>query len=114
MFSIRMKLNDVIGKDEQVILENIRRCKQFAGKGFRVIFWHENLSENDCKEFVRRNEKLLFNINSQITKMNEPCWFLIGGRGTGVNCRFSFGGGILQGLVEYIKIVSHLKEVEKK
>ena len=38
MYSIRMKLNDVIGKDEQVILENIRRCKQFAGKQFKVIF----------------------------------------------------------------------------
>ena len=32
-----MKLNDVIGKDEQVILENIRRCKQFSGIKFRVI-----------------------------------------------------------------------------
>ena len=35
MFSLRMKLNDVIGKDEQVILENIRRCKQFSGKTFK-------------------------------------------------------------------------------
>ena len=34
MYSLRMKLNDVIGKDEQVILENIRRCKQFVGRGF--------------------------------------------------------------------------------
>ena len=55
MYSLRLKLNDVIGKDEQVILENIRRCKQFVGKQFRVIFWNDGLSEKDCKDFVKRN-----------------------------------------------------------
>ena len=38
MYSLRIKLNDLIGKDEQIILENIRRCKQFSGKEFRIIF----------------------------------------------------------------------------
>ena len=46
MYSLRIKLNDVIGKDEQVILENIRRCKQFAGKEFRIIFRNDKLSES--------------------------------------------------------------------
>ena len=59
MFSLRMKLNDVIGKDEQVILENIRRCKQFSGKTFKVIFRNDELSEKKCKEFVKRNEKMI-------------------------------------------------------
>ena len=80
MFSIRMKLDDVIVKDDQVILENIRRCKKFAGKEFRVIFWNDGLSSKECEEFVKRNEKMLFEIRTQITSINSPfdnCWFLI-------------------------------------
>ena len=37
-FSLRMKLDDIVGKDEEVILENIRRCKLFVGKTIKVIF----------------------------------------------------------------------------
>ena len=64
-FSLRMKLDDVIkdGDTEKMILENIRRCSKVAGKVFRVILWHENLSEKDCEEFVKRNEHLLFEVN---------------------------------------------------
>ena len=61
-FSLRMKLDDVV-KDrdtEKMILENIRRCSKVVGKVFRVIFWHENLSDKDCKKFIERNEHLLF------------------------------------------------------
>ena len=75
-----MKLDNVIGKDEQVILENIRRCKQFAGKEFRVIFRNEGLSSDKCEKFVERNKKMLFEIRTQITSINSPfdkCWFLI-------------------------------------
>ena len=43
MYSLRMKLNDVIGDNEQVILENIRRCKQFSGHGFKVVFRNDGL-----------------------------------------------------------------------
>ena len=68
MNSLRMKLNDVIGDNEQVILENIRRCKQFSGHGFKVIFRNDGLSSKKCEEFVKRNEKMLFEINTQITK----------------------------------------------
>ena len=66
MYSLRMKLNDVIGKDEQVILENIRRCKQFAGKEFKVIFRNEGLSSKECEKFVKRNEKMLLIQKSQV------------------------------------------------
>ena len=55
MYSLRMKLNDVIGKDEQIILENIRRCKQFSGHGFKVIFRNDGLSKKKCKDFFKRN-----------------------------------------------------------
>ena len=113
MYSLRMKLNDVIGKDEKVILENIRRCKQFAGKGFRVIFRNEGLSEKECKDFVERNEKMLFEIKTQITSINssfDNCWFLIDSDNSD-KCkrRYGYKGDILLGIAEYIKMVKHFK-----
>ena len=65
---------------EQIILENIRRCNKIVGKFFKVIFWHVNLTEQECKDFVKRNEKLLFEVNTKITKKFEPSWFLINTR----------------------------------
>ena len=113
MYSLRMKLNDVIGKDEQVILENVRRCKQFAGKEFRVIFRNDGLSEKKCKDFVKRNEKMLFEIRTQITSINSPfdnCWFLIDPNGEDKSKRrYGFKGDILKGIAEYIKMVKLLK-----
>ena len=113
MFSIRMKLNDVIGKDEQVILENIRRCKLFAGKTFKVIFRNDGLSSKECEEFVKRNEKMLFEIRTQITSINSPfdhCWFLINTDNKDkCKSRYKFKGNILRGIAEYIKMVKHLK-----
>ena len=113
MFSIRMKLNNVIGKDEQVILENIRRCKQFAGKGFRVIFRNDGLLEKECKQFVKRNEKMLFEINTQITSRNssfDSCWFLIDSDDED-KCkkRYGYKGDILQGIAQYVKMVKHFQ-----
>ena len=113
MYSLRMKLNDVIGKDEQVILENIRRCKQFSGKEFKVIFRNDSLSKKECEEFVKRNEKMLFEINTQITSINSPldnCWFLIDSDDND-KCkrRYSYKGNVLTGITEYIKMVKHFK-----
>ena len=113
MFSLRMKLNDVIGEEEQIILENIRRCKQFSGKTFKVIFRNEGLSEKECKKFVKRNEKMLFEIRTQITSINSPfdnCWFLIDSDNSD-KCkrRYSYKGDILLGIAEYIKMVKHFK-----
>ena len=91
-YSIRMKLNNIIGKDETIILENIRRCKLFVGHTFKVILRNDGLSEEECENFVKRNEKLLFEIRTQITSKNSPfdsCWFLIDSDGTD-NCRSRF------------------------
>ena len=118
MYSLRMKLNNVIGKDEQVILENIRRCKQFAGKEFRVIFRNDGLSSKKCEDFVKRNEKMLFEIRTQITSINSPfdnCWFLIDTDNSD-DCkkRYSYKGDILNGIAEYIKIVKLIKRKENE
>tara|TARA_R110002020_G_scaffold262099_1_gene476411 strand:+ start:226 stop:585 length:360 start_codon:yes stop_codon:yes gene_type:complete len=115
MFSLRMKLNDVVGKNEQIILENIRRCKQFAGKEFKIIFRNDGLSSKKCKEFVERNEKMLFETNTQITSTNSPfdrCWFLIDEDDSDkCNRRYCCKGDVLKGISEYIKMVKHFKKV---
>jgi hypothetical protein len=113
-----MKLNDVIGEDEQVILENIRRCKQFSGHGFRVIFRNDGLSSKKCEEFVKRNQKMLFEIKTQITSINSPfdtCWFLIDLDESDLcQKRYSFKGSILMGITEYIKVVKLIKRKENE
>ena len=109
-YSIRMNLEDVIkDKDtEQVILENIRRCSKLVGKLFKVVFWHVNLTEQECKDFVKRNEHLLFEVNTKITKVQEDVWFSIDSKkGSG---RYTFDGDILQGISQYLKIINHIKK----
>ena len=110
-YSIRMKLNDVI-KDmdiEQTILENIRRCSKIVGKSFQVVFWHVNLTEQNCKDFVKRNEHLLFEVNTKITKRFENVWFLIESENEKSNGRYRYDGDILKGIVQYLEIINHMK-----
>ena len=111
-YSIRMNLEDVIkDKDtEQLILENIRRCSNIVGKWFKVVFWHVNLTEQECKDFVNRNEHLLFKVNTKITKRFENTWFLINSRNEKSSGRYRYEGDIIRGIVEYIKIINHIKK----
>ena len=109
-YSIGMKLNDVIkDKDtEQVVLENIRRCSKLVGREFKVVFWHVNLTKQECKDFVKRNEHLLFEVNTKITKIQEDVWFSIDSKkGSG---RYIFDGELLDGISQYLKIVNHIKK----
>ena len=115
-YSIRMKLNDVI-KDrdtEQVTLENIRRCSKIVGKLFQIIFWHENLTEQNCKDFVKRNEHLLFEVNTKITKRFESAWFVIDSKNERSRGRYRYEGDILRGIVQYIEIINHMKKRDDK
>ena len=114
-YSLRMKLNNVIkDKDtEQVILENIRRCNNIVGELFRIVFWHENLTEEDCKDFVKRNEKLLFEVNTKITKQFENVWYLIDSENEKSHGRYRFDGNILEGIVQYLEIIKHMKKRDK-
>ena len=113
-YSIGMKLNDVIkDKDiEQVVLENIRRCSNIVGKMFKVVFWHVNLTEQNCKDFVKRNEHLLFEVNTKITKIQEDVWFSIDSEKS--SGRYTFDGNILQGISEYLSIIKHIHKRDGK
>ena len=115
-YSMRMKLNDVIKNIEleQTILENVRRCSYVVGKHFQVIFWHENLTENQCRDFVKRNEKLLFEINTKITKNFNSAWFIINSRNEKSKGRYKYEGDILEGIVKYLEITNHIKKRDSK
>ena len=93
---------------EKMILENIRRCSKVVGKVFRVIFWHENLSDKDCKKFIERNEHLLFEVNTTITRQFKPVWFLINSKNEKCSWRYMHNGSIIEGIVEYLKLATYL------
>ena len=68
IYSMRVPLEKIINtEDEQLILENIRRCARVVGlKVFRISLWHKSVSQKDIKAFIKRNEHLLFEINTRI------------------------------------------------
>tara|TARA_Y100001963_G_scaffold121626_1_gene170361 strand:+ start:267 stop:629 length:363 start_codon:yes stop_codon:yes gene_type:complete len=111
-YSLRMNLEDVIkDKDtEQVILENIRRCSKIVGREFKIILWHENLTKKQCEDFVKRNGKLLFEVNTQITKTFGHTWYLIKSKNEKSSGRYSFDGNILEGIAGYLEIINHIKK----
>ena len=114
-YSLRIKLNDVIKdrEQEQVILENVKRCSNLVGALFQVVFWHENLTEEDCEEFVKRNEHLLFEVNTKITKEYTDVWFLIDSENEKSTWRYMHKGDILEVISEYIRIINHMKKRDK-
>ena len=81
-YSIGIKLDDVLVNKiiEKLVVNKLSNCKELSGRMFKVIFWHENLTEQNCKDFVKRNEHLLFEVHTQITKRIVPVWFLIGSK----------------------------------
>ena len=120
-YSLEMKLDDVV-KDsglELTILENIRRCSKIVGKTFKVIFWHENLTEKDCRDFIERNEHLLFEVHTQLSKVPIDTWFIIYDYldRSKINCRTRYrveDTDILSGISRYLKVINHLKNKEKE
>jgi len=115
-FSLRMKLEDVIfDKDKElVILENIRRCRKIVGHQFKIIFWHNSLGEDIIKEFIHRNEKLLFEVTTKITKEHDYGWFVIDtNKEDKSRHRYTFYGDILSGIVQYLEIIKVMHKREK-
>ena len=119
-YSLEMKLDDVVkdGGTELTILENIRRCSKIVGKTFKVIFWNEKLSEKDCKDFIERNEHLLFEVHTQLSKQPIDTWFIIYDYldKDKINCRTRYrveDTDILSGISRYLKVINHLKSKEK-
>jgi hypothetical protein len=114
-YSLRMKLDDVILNEdfEQKVLENIRYCRNLVGKQFRVIFWNKTLTDKQCEEFVKRNEHLLFEVHTKITKRFNMTWYLIQSDGEKSRWRYKSEGDILDGIASYIKLVKHINKGNK-
>ena len=115
-FNLRMSLDNVISGDEEKILENIKYCSRLVGKSFRVVFWNSDVSETDIKEFIKRNEEILFDLNTKITKKSFPehAWFLINSNGDKCKAHYTFSGSVINGIASYIKIIKHIKKIENE
>ena len=114
-YSLRMKLDTIIINEdfEQKVLENIRYCRKLVGKHFRVIFWNENLTDKQCEDFVKRNEHLLFEIHTKITKGFNTTWYLIESNGEKSKWRYMHEGNITTGIVEYLNMVTYMNKRDK-
>ena len=90
--SLGIVLDDVV-KDvdfEKQVLENVRFCRKSLGKLFKVVFLNKNLSEDDVKNFFKRNQSILFEVNTKITKHEYVVWFIIGDFGDNIKYRYNY------------------------
>ena len=112
IFSVGIRLDNIVKSTEieQNILRKLAECKKISGKMFKVIFWHENLTEKQCKDFIKRNQKILFDFNSEITKDPKNLWFWINSGKNNFIHRYKYEGDIIDGLNVYLKIVNHMKK----
>jgi len=110
--SLRIKLDDIIvdRNFEIQVLENIRYCRKIVGQRFRVVFWNKSLSQKDCEDFVKRNENLLFEVHTKITKIFSYTWFLITiDEDDESKSRYTYKGNeVLNGISEYLKLAKFL------
>ena len=115
-YSLRIKLNNVIWdiEYEQQVIENLRYCKNLNKNKFEIIFWYDDLSKKEIKDFVKRNKEILSDISVNITESHKTdAWFVINSDGEKNFWRYKYDGGILDGIVEYIKIIKHIKERDR-
>mgnify|MGYP003155082233 CR=1 FL=1 len=117
--SIGLTLDDVVSnlEYEQLVFQNLKRCYRFASKQFRVVFWNDKLTETEIKNFVKRNQDILFEFSTQITsKKNrnkfDSIWFIIEDGECKINHRYQWKGDILSGLAEFTKIIRFLNKKE--
>ena len=111
MYSIRIELDKVIENKEytQLVFENLKHCKRTVGLRFKVILWHNNLDKKIIKDFTIDNKEILFDLNAQITAKNTKSWFLVKSSKEEISdARYRYEGNVLDGIVEYLKIIKHM------
>ena len=116
--SLKISLDEIMeeGLDyERKVMENLFRFSNYVGsQHFKVIFYHSSTDKKEIESFVGRNENILFQINTKITSTNCEAWFTI--QRTQEEklgpYRYKYVGDIMSGLVQYFKIVKHLKDKE--
>ena len=113
ILSLRLELEKVIVNEdyEKLVFENLERCHRLVGNRFYVIFWHKNLSKKEIEDFAIRNKDKLFEFGTKITGELGDSWFLVkSSLGEKSTWRYKWDGDILQGIVEYLRIVNHMKK----
>jgi hypothetical protein len=113
--SLGIVLDDFVNdpKLENKVIENIRYCRKNIGKLFKIVFINKNLSENDVKDFFKRNERILFKLNTKITKHKTVVWFMIAGHDDNNKFRYKYTGSVLNGIAQYRKMVNILIKKER-
>ena len=118
--SLKISLDEILslGLDyERKVMENLFRFSNYVGsKQFKVIFHHSNVQEKKIKEFVARHEDVLFQLRTKITSTKCQAWFTIESSEEEKQgpYRYRYVGTILDGLVQYFKMVKHLKGKENE
>mgnify|MGYP003128707293 CR=1 FL=1 len=115
--SLKISLDEILeeGFDyERKVMENLFRFSNYIGvRHFKVIFLHKNISKEEISDFVKRNENVLFHINSKITSNNCTAWFVIENKKTEhkyLTYRYKYVGNILNGLPKFFEVAKTLKE----
>ena len=118
--SLKISLDEIMeeGLDyERKVMENLFRFSNYVGSlHFKVIFYHSSTDKKDIESFVGRNENILFQINTKITSSECQAWFTIQENKKDISgtYRYKYVGKIIDGLVQYFKMVKHLKDKENE
>ena len=71
----------------------------------------KKLNKEIVKDFISRNKDRLFNLGIEITKKPGSVWFLIKSSSEEEStARYTYDGSILEGIVQYLEIVNHMKK----
>tara|TARA_R100000908_G_C3727443_1_gene127976 strand:+ start:67 stop:438 length:372 start_codon:yes stop_codon:yes gene_type:complete len=118
--SLKISLDEIINEGldyERKVMENLFRFSNYVGsKQFKVIFYHSDIQEKQIKEFISRQENILFQINTKITTTNCQAWFTIQPKENDSQgpYRYKYIGKSIDGLAQYFKMVKHLKDKENE
>ena len=109
-----MTLDNILGDAdyEQRVIENLRYSKNIMGTNFKVIFWNRSVPSLRVKEFVSRNDYILCDINTDITKSFDPIWFLITDGDDLSRWRYKYIGDPLLGISQYVSLIKHIIKME--
>ena len=113
LFSIRLELAKVLQSDkyEQLVFENLERCKRMIGPKFNVIFWCKTVDKIVVNDFAVRNRDKLFYLGVELTRNRGSVWFLIKSSPEEKStARYMYDGDVLEGIVQYLEIVNHMKK----
>ena len=113
--SLGLILDDVISDEklENQIMENIKYCRKSLGKLFKVVFINKNVPEPEVRQFFKRHEKTLFEVNTTFTKNAQVVWFIISGDEDKTKYRYKYKGSILKGIAEYRKMINILMKKDR-